>query len=276
VAGVGGLEVAVGLVERVAGPVARQVGRLWAHVVARQVAARGVLVDVVAQVQHHVEVLLGEVAVGVVVAVLVVLARHERQVQASQRAARVGAGLGAAQPAELAAGAEPVPVGPPRAQPLDLDVDGVGAGGGGQDPAPGDHLGHAGAGGDLPVDRHRPRWSETAAAQRRQGRWRQGQQREGGRSGGRAAACPPWPGTLRGEENGLPTTRIRTRWHNREAEAAPRRTLGGRTGRDGRPGTGGQPSGELGGTGRYTRVRALRARAISRSASRLAIDWRLS
>jgi hypothetical protein len=29
-------------------------------------------------------------------------------------------------------------------------------------------------------------------------------------------------------------------------------------------------------SGRYARVRALRARAISRSASRLAMDWRLS
>jgi hypothetical protein len=102
---------------------------------------------------------------------------------------------------------------------------------------------------------------------------------------------------------GLSPTRIRARWHDRVTEAARRRTLDGRTGpkrlahhRDVRPdrlqgssglgdaraslndrsGSGGERAGERRGAGGYARERVLRARAISRSASRLATVWRLS
>jgi hypothetical protein len=136
VAGVGGLEVAVGLVQGVADPVASQVGRLAANMAAGQVAPGRVLIEVVAQVQDHVTVVLGQVPIGGVVAALEVLAGHHGQVQAAQGAARVRAGPGAADPAEVAAGPEPVPVVAARVEAVHLDVDGVGVGRGGGDPAP--------------------------------------------------------------------------------------------------------------------------------------------
>jgi hypothetical protein len=70
----------------VADPVPGQVGRLAAGVTAGQAQARRVLVDVVAQVQDHVEVLLGEVAVGGVPALLVVLAGDDGQGEAAKGA----------------------------------------------------------------------------------------------------------------------------------------------------------------------------------------------
>jgi putative transposase len=75
---------------------------------------------------------------------------------------------------------------------------------------------------------------------------------------------------------GLPPIGIQARWHDRVTEAARRRTHGGRTRQDGRAGGGRERPGERRGAGGYARVRALRARAISRSASRLATVWRLS
>jgi hypothetical protein len=156
VAGVGGLEVAVGLVQGVADPVAGQVGRLAADVAAGQVAPWRVLVDVVAKVQDHVEVVLGQVPVGGVVALLEVLAGHEGQVQANEGAARVGAGPGAADPAQVAAGPEAVPVVAARVEAVHLHVDGVGQGRGGGDAAPADHIPEPRPGGGLPVDRDRP------------------------------------------------------------------------------------------------------------------------
>ena len=91
VAGVGGLEVGVGLVLGVPEPV------VGAGRPARRRRGGGagcagrVLVDVVAQVQDQVEVLLGQVPVGGVVALLEVLAGDEGQVQATEGAPRVGA-----------------------------------------------------------------------------------------------------------------------------------------------------------------------------------------
>jgi hypothetical protein len=166
VAGVGGLEVAVGLVQGVTDPVAGQVGRLAADVAAGQVAPWRVLVDVVAQVQDHVEVVLGQVPVGGVVALLEVLAGHEGQVQANEGAARVGAGPGAADPAQVAAGPEAVPVVAARVEAVHLHVDGVGQGRGGGDAAPADHVPEPRPGGDLPVDRDRPGRHAAAGVER--------------------------------------------------------------------------------------------------------------
>jgi hypothetical protein len=114
-----------------------------------------VLVDVVAQVQDHVEVVLGQVPVGGVVALLDVLAGHEGQVQATEGAARVGAGPGAADPAQVAAGPEPVPVAAAR---VDLPVDrdrpgrhpGVGLQGPGRQSGPEHHPGRGGVAGGHP------------------------------------------------------------------------------------------------------------------------------
>ena len=84
-----GLQVAVGLVLGVAAAVVRQLGHLEGrivradHHVARLVLPRGVLVEVVAQVKHGVEVSAGgEVAVGGEVAGLPVGAGHDAELQA--------------------------------------------------------------------------------------------------------------------------------------------------------------------------------------------------
>jgi hypothetical protein len=170
VAGVGGLQVGVGLVEGVPDAVAGKVGRLGADVAANQARPRAVLVDVVPEVQDHVEVLLGQVPVGGVVAALPALAAHHGERETLQRRPWVGAGLGPSEPAGVAAGAEPVPVVAAGCQPVDLDVDGVAGRRCGDHPAPGDHIDHAGAGGDLPVDRHGQR---RHAAVRVKRPWRQ-------------------------------------------------------------------------------------------------------
>ena len=122
-----GLQVGVGLVLRVPLPVAGQAGGLGAFVVARvaaadHVAALLVLVEVVAQVQHQVRVVLGQPRVGGEVAVLVLRAAGERHGQRRRRLVQRGAGEGAAHRAEVPAGAEPVEVFAPRLQAPQLHV----------------------------------------------------------------------------------------------------------------------------------------------------------
>src|SRR5690606_40199610 len=70
-----------------------------------------VLVEVVAQVEHQVDVLLRHVPVRGVVAVVVRLAGHGGQPQTRHGAAGLGSGTGAARGADPGAGAEPVVVG---------------------------------------------------------------------------------------------------------------------------------------------------------------------
>ena len=84
VTGVRGLEVGVGLVEGVADPIARQVGGLPADVEAGPARPGRVLVDVVAEVDDHVHVVVGEVPVGGVEAALPALTGHHGQVEAPQ------------------------------------------------------------------------------------------------------------------------------------------------------------------------------------------------
>ncbi len=114
-----GLEVGVGLVQRVPQPVVLQRGGLVAegrgqHAVGVLAVAAGlvdpVLVDVVADVEHRVQVLLGEVPVGGEVAVLVRLAGDQPDPGAVQLAAVVGGGAGASDGAAPLADGEPVPV----------------------------------------------------------------------------------------------------------------------------------------------------------------------
>src|SRR5690606_7949345 len=83
-----------------------------------------VLVVVVAEVQHQVRVLLGEVPVGGEVAVLVLGAGGERHGQRHHRGGGRG-GAGAADRGEGAGGPEPVEVLPVRLQPAQLDVHAV-------------------------------------------------------------------------------------------------------------------------------------------------------
>jgi hypothetical protein len=126
--GVGGLEVGIGLVLRVAVAVVLERDDLRtgvrAHVAARdRVFVRAVLVDVVAEVDDEVEILARHVPVGRVVAVLVLLAGGEREVQRVRRTGR--SGLRPAHRADLAAGTEAVEVLGAGPQAIELDVDAV-------------------------------------------------------------------------------------------------------------------------------------------------------
>ncbi len=99
-----GLEARIAPVERVATAVAGE-ARGLAAVVTANVAARGdvfagaVLVDVVTEVHHEVEVLVGQVAVGRVVAVLELL--HEAKANVSSLTARPRWGTVAVRPTGL-------------------------------------------------------------------------------------------------------------------------------------------------------------------------------
>ena len=122
-----GLQVGVGLVLRVPLAVAGQADGLRAFVVARVAAADHVavllvLVQVVAQVQHQVRVVLRQPRVGGEVAVLVLRAAGERHGQRRRRLVQRRAGQGAAHRADVLAGAEPVEVFAPRAQAAQLHV----------------------------------------------------------------------------------------------------------------------------------------------------------
>ena len=131
----GELEVRVGLVQRVPQPVALEVDRLrgrdavaLADEVRGSVAVRAVavLVDVVADVQHEVQVVaLPQRPVGGEVAAGVVAARDEREPQRVRVAGLVGCGLRPADDARLARRAEPVPVARVRPQPVHVDLDRV-------------------------------------------------------------------------------------------------------------------------------------------------------
>ena len=90
------------------------------------VLAPAVLVDVVAQVDDQVEVVLRHLLVGGEQALLVVLAGGEGEPQLLRaRRSGAGSGAGAADRAGRVAGPEPVPVPAVRPQPVDLDVDRV-------------------------------------------------------------------------------------------------------------------------------------------------------
>jgi hypothetical protein len=114
-------------------PVVVQCGQLvqprrgWRDVAAvRKAAVWVVLVDVVAEVEDHIEVLLGEAPVRGPVAVLEVLAAHHAEAQPTRvgewRRGRPGTPDGA----QRAADPEPVEVLPARLQPAYIHVHGVG------------------------------------------------------------------------------------------------------------------------------------------------------
>jgi hypothetical protein len=108
VRGVGALQVRVRLVLRVAVAVVLERGdlprRVRAGIAARgRVDVRRVLVDVVAEVQDDVQILLGQVVVGREVAVLVLRARDEREGHRVERGAGGRGRLRAADRAELPA-----------------------------------------------------------------------------------------------------------------------------------------------------------------------------
>ena len=140
------LEVGVGLVLRVALPVVgeghhlpRRVVRPDVHLaLAVAVLPGGVLVEVVAEVQHRVQVVAGgQAAVGAEPAGLPVGAGDDAEAEVlGQRVGR-GRGPGAAGAAGDAGAAEPVEVPARRRQPVDVDLDRVVAPRGGLDRAAG-------------------------------------------------------------------------------------------------------------------------------------------
>ena len=80
------------------------------------------LVDVVADVHDEVEIGRGHRAIGRVLAVLVVLAARDRELEPRERRAARGRGARAADGAALAAAREPVPVVARRLEARRLDV----------------------------------------------------------------------------------------------------------------------------------------------------------
>ncbi len=120
--GVRRLQVAVGLVERIAVAELIQHRRPTAVVMAHQFPAPRDVVDVVADEQHGVQLLRRHVAQRGEIALLVLLARGEGKAQRRHVLARIGRGAGATDRACLALHREAVPVGPVGPQPIDFDM----------------------------------------------------------------------------------------------------------------------------------------------------------
>ena len=147
----GALQVGVGLVLGVPQPVALEGDGLLAGVGAGGGRVGLALVLVVAEVQHDVGLVVGEVAVGGEVAGLVVGAAGEGHRERGRHLALSRGRAGATDRAEVPVDLEAVPVLPPGPQPVDLDVDGVGVGGAGPDGAAVDGATHLRVVGDLPL-----------------------------------------------------------------------------------------------------------------------------
>ena len=118
VGGVAGPQVGIELVQGVAlavcGQGAGYAARVWAH----DVLGVGALVNVVTHKQHQRQILAGDVGVGGVIPLFVMLARGQRQPQATDRSIGRGCGAGAAHRALCRAALEAVPVRPVGAQAL--------------------------------------------------------------------------------------------------------------------------------------------------------------
>ena len=158
-----GPQVGVGLVQRVLHPPTIQtaVRRLSQHVrgadpAIATVSRDAALVDVVTQVQDHVEVLLGHVPVGRIEAAGPVLTGRECQGQSPGARADSRGGTGAAHRRHLVAVSEAVePLGV-RRQPCDLDVHRVCELGKSPSGSPADNSRERLVAGHLPLDRHPP------------------------------------------------------------------------------------------------------------------------
>ena len=154
----GGLQVGIALVEAVLDPVTIEGVALHPELVGHRgvprPAARGdsVLVDVVAQMEDHVGVLVRQVAVGGVEPVGPGGARGERHPEVLGTAAKCRCGLGPADRADLAAGAKPVEVLPARLEPAHVHMDRMAVLGGGPRAAVPGPPGERRILGDLPVD----------------------------------------------------------------------------------------------------------------------------
>ena len=121
--GVRGLKVRIGLVQRVPDPIRRQRRRLAYVVLPRQRRRPAILVDVVAEVEHEIEIFGGHVLIRREEAHLVVLARRDAELQPAHRRLPRHAGARAADRAEFTAGLELIPVPLRGLQAVDVDVD---------------------------------------------------------------------------------------------------------------------------------------------------------
>ena len=153
--GMGGLQVAVELVERITIAELRQRRRNANLMPSHQPRSPGLLVDVVAEVDHQVEVARGHVAIGREVALLVLLARGEGEAQPLRRARGGRRGARATDRTLRRARPEPVPVGTPRFQAARLRMNRMGQRRDGLFGAARDDPGKGLVLGDLPVDRDR-------------------------------------------------------------------------------------------------------------------------
>ena len=173
VAGVERLQVGIGLVLGVAGPVVGQRGGGGARLMRTHLGSGVpvVLVDVVADVDHQVDVTAGEVAVGVEPPGRQGGAGHKAEAQAGHRLAeRRGGprapyrGVGAVR--VNAGTSEPVPVGRGRLELAHVDVQGVVDVGPGLRRALGHDVGEPRVPGHLPPDVHRGSGGRGAAGRR--------------------------------------------------------------------------------------------------------------
>ena len=252
--GVARLQVGVAAVERVPVAVGRQRGDLG-RVVGPDRSLAAVLVDVVAEEVHDVDVLGGQGAVRRVVAGRPVLAGREREAHGRRAGPGGGSGAGAADRAGEARRGEPVVEPGVGGEAGGVDVDGVGVRGGGDGGARGDDLGEGVVGGHLPADRHVDRWHAAAvqrvgrqagpqdhrrggrvAARHAEGERRTGQDRIGGEGpgGGQDRGCRPGGGGDGGAagEEAAPIERARMVAHGRRSYG----TTGVRTWRAPSPG----------------------------------------
>ena len=176
--------VGVGLVQRMPQPVAAQVDGLGLRYVVAladqalgtvPVGAVAVLVDVVADMKHEVEVVAASnAAVRREVPARVVAAGHQCQPKGVHLAGLVRGGLGASDRAELAAGPKPVPVAGVGLEVVDVDLDRVVTGRAGSDPTLGHDLVEVRVQRHLPAHAHRlaaaTAWGGNGLARRRRGR----------------------------------------------------------------------------------------------------------
>jgi len=153
--GVGGLQVAIELVQRVAVAEFRQRRRDADFVPAHESRSPGLLVDVVAEMDDEIEVARRHVAIGREIALLVLLARGEGEAQPLRGAGGGGRGAGAAGRTLGGAGTEPVPVGTPRLEAAHVRMNRMGEGRNGLFGASRDDPGEGFVLGDQPVDRDR-------------------------------------------------------------------------------------------------------------------------
>jgi hypothetical protein len=99
---------------------------LAAHVPAHEIVAPAAFVDVVAEEDHQIRRIAQQLRVAVEIALLVVLARGERELERARRGVQRWRRAAAAGPAQRRTGHEAIEIGAIRTQPGDVDMHAVG------------------------------------------------------------------------------------------------------------------------------------------------------